>query len=235
MTRSHLVNRRAHDAFKLLALSVIRRAIRVNPPIREKTLDGLLPAAPMRRIDADGQTSEAPDRPEARNVGLAVADIDDVAKGYGTLIIGNVIVDAFIVHIQASLVDAEQELGLRRVVDRDGGPIRHSVGVEVEPAGEDAVETTGYGCALYDLLVAGRDDVVPDVHLRPSGIVVDAIEPCIHTIPERHALALVAEYLSRDGFVCTTGFLQHQHHIDEDVVGMVPFAYRIYLAPENIR
>src|SRR5207302_1680330 len=81
------------------------------------------------------------------------------------VLLGHVLVDRF-VHFLDPLVDAEQELRLQRVGDEELGKGRDPMVVEVVFGGVDAPEVPADGSALQDLLLAGRDQIVPD--LRPA-------------------------------------------------------------------
>src|SRR5690606_13290742 len=106
------------------AFGVVGGGDEVDAVFRDQGIDLLLvPLVGARVIDGDGEAALGVHHLHGRHVGVAVAQEDHPVEGDAAVLVGDEVVDPLILPVVVHpLVDAEQILGLGRVVDADRGP-----------------------------------------------------------------------------------------------------------------
>ena len=118
-----------------------------------------------------------------------------------------------IVDIQTTLIDPEQILRLRRVINREGRPL-------------------GYGAALDHLSKARGYDVVFGSNAVVLAVAINPVEPTLNTLEKRESFSVGLNICAPNRDVCCSRLFEHSIHIDEDVVGLVFLRQTRNLSPE---
>src|SRR2546426_2962240 len=157
-----------------------------------------------------------------RDIGIPVAEVDHSGEGQWALFQGHPAIHSGIVPtVEDPLVDAEEELRLRRVVDCDGGPHRMPVHV-VQVAGcEDPAEVPRDGGGIDHLLIPRRDDVVLQLEPALPGVYVDPIEPLANAVEQLRPLPVGVQHGAGDRGAQRAGTFDQAPQVNEDFVGVV--------------
>ena len=186
-----------------------------------------------RVIGGDGISTHLFDQPHAGNVCLSVADIDHAAERDGTGVFRNVFIDLHVVADRIdSLVDFEQELRFRGVIDHHGRPERDAVHVVEKGTGVYLFEFVGDGRPFDHLFDAGRVDVMFDGQIPFETVCVDASEPFPHAFEKGNFGPRFAESLAAQGDILVVRLFQHPEHVGQNGVAVLLFRHGGTFRPE---
>ena len=157
----------------MAALPVVGRSDVLHPPGVGRKLVALAETAAarvVRIVNRDRVPAALVHQREAGHVGRPVTDVDHVLEGHRPQV-GRHVVVHILVMLQHALVDAEQELGLRRVRDRPLRKADVALRILAELAAEDRLHLRRQPAAVEQRLEAGGNDVELDLHPRQLVVV----------------------------------------------------------------
>ena len=116
------------DDVHLGIVRIVRRCHEINPAVRNQLVNlAEIIFSAIRVIHRDCAASLVGRHLHCRNVGGAVADENHSREWNGAIVLGHELIDRPVVPVALdALIDAEQILGLGRVIDRDSRPRNRS-------------------------------------------------------------------------------------------------------------
>ena len=226
----HLADNVLHRHVQPRALPVVGREDEIHPSLGQQVLH----AGPVAAlVHGDGLPAVGPHHLHTRHVGEPVAHIDHVGKGHPLAVVGHGVVQRLVIgHVQHTLVDAVDELGLVGEVDVQLGPAGGTRLVIVELAGVDLLELVGNAAALNDLLQPGGQHIVLDGHALLLTEGVDPLKPLPYAGKQLHAAAARHQKVPLQVLSLGAALGDHGVHIRQQPVHPVLTAEGVGLVPE---
>ena len=175
------------------------------------------------------------DQLHRRNVGHAVAEINNARKRHPPLAVFHKLVDQLVIELAQPLVDFGQVLHLGRIVDHARRPYRRPVLPKRKAAAVHVGKVFTDGRTTQNFLIPRRDDVMLDFQPQLFPVGVDAFKPPLHAFVVLDQRPAIGKILTRQLDAFFFGGLHKIVHAARNLVGAVVDRPLVGLFPKRLR